>query len=258
MNRNTAKMWAPAVLAVAVVSCGGSGSPSSPTTPVGNPPANTSFGFVSASMGMTLEQLPVWSIRGENSELYVKQLAFGDSTGHNNPGLHPLRRVNTNVVMSVPADLVDYTSAFQKGADDWTAFVGQFKMTLTTAASSYSVRVGDTGGYPAVAQMQFGANGIITGATVTFRSVGNITPYTVAHEFAHVFGVDHFEGNGVMGVKLSDYSNIAYAQPEIDNVAMMLRLPLGTTFPAGTSVSSVKDAPRTMVFTSTVKCKLEH
>lgn len=68
-----------------------------------------------------------------------------------------------------------------------------------------------------------------------FREVELVTDFAFRHELGHFFGLEHHNGNGLMsGVPFGNSTNPAnhvFTLAEKDNIAAMLKLVPGTSYP---------------------------
>lgn len=251
--------WAIVFALVILPACGG-GTPTAPASVV-NPPANgggnptpeptLAFTFVTLgeeSMGKASSDLPLWGLRGQNSTDAVMQMVFGDNSGPSNPGLHVLGRVTGPVSLSIPDSLSGKMGGFELGASAWSELT-RFSMTLVTGPSNFSVEIDPTIASPALTRRTKDGSGNIIRATVVLRSVDNATLHTILHELAHLFGMDHHAGFGILGLSF-DANRIAYSMSERDNASMMVRLAPGTSSsgaPPTTSLSFGRETTETIV-----------
>lgn len=178
----------------------------------------------------------LWPITGANSGDLIRQMVFGDSSGYNNPGLTTMIRLDGPVSFYFDADLASNPTVmarFQTAAPILQAVIG-FGVTVgstTPIANTAAFRIYLDPSLNSQAATSVNVNrGRISGGYVVFRTLDNFSDYVIRHELAHVFGLWHHMGEGLVG-KTFKPSFLQYSVPEQDNMRMMLRVAPGTRAP---------------------------
>lgn len=235
--------------------CGGGTqlSPTAPSTtlPVqqepGPPPT---FSFVRVGVAGSSWDLPVWGLRGDNSEDAVKQMVFCDAEGGTlgsqspNVGLRTLSRlVGSTTIVIREVDWTDEQVVLIRKVSQEIETITGLKMVVDTKVvlgnrvglvldptithsgeiDLYSPRVG----------------GPITTADIRIRSATSSAnlEYVVRHELGHLIGLCHHNFSGVMGTTNASVFR-SFLPVELDNAVIMYKLPVTTPFPGQRSLSS--------------------
>lgn len=234
-----------AVVATLVILSNGCGrdvpSPTAPTpTPSPAPaptptptPMPTTFSFIllgGDAMGKSASELPLWGLRGENTELEVKQMVFGDESALSNPGFGPMIRLNgpSVIISQLGAEHDAQLEGYARDLQEAIGFPVSLGKVVPEGSAGFAVKFNSTIGAPAWIY-RYVSNGVVTGGLIEVREIGCV--FTVLHELGHGFGLDHHTGQGLMSVE--DSVSLGFSMSEKDNINMMKRVPPGTEFPSG-------------------------
>ncbi len=247
------------LVGIFTVNCGGGTqvSPTAPSTTLPTqqvPSSPLAFSFMSVAGNGSSWDLPVWALRGDNSEDLVKQLVFCDAEGGTVGTQAPNVGFRTLSHLVGPTTLVireeDWTdsqfSMIRKLAQEMETISG-FQMVVDT-----KVVVGNKVSLVIDPNITHGgeidlfsprAGGPITTADIRIlpNSSTDGFEYVVRHELGHLLGLCHHNFPGVMGVGNAKVHS--FFPTELDNAVIMYKLPVTTPFPGqrssfSTSLSS--------------------
>ncbi len=225
-----------ASFALVVASACEKGSPLAPPTPSPSPtPISFSFYQFTGGMDVGASLLPTWALRGDNSELLVKQAVFGDNDAKlTNPGLRPLVRFGLSaVIASYPPELEAFLPEYLKGKAEWERLTG-IPMTLQKGGiGQLKLMINPTGGGTMFGP-EFGPNGDIIGGTIAFKTLeSSVNYHNFVHELSHFAGLYHHQACGVASQRTCEgETEIRFSQKEIDDFHQKQKLASGTPWPA--------------------------
>jgi hypothetical protein len=232
------------VALVVLTACGGTPSnPVSPaptnTNPMDTPPA--SFSFLRVPDSGSAWELPVWGLRGDNSQELVRHMVFCDAEGgalyaSPNIGYRPLSRlVGPSTIVVRDGDFTsEQIAGIESSARYMESIIG-FPMAVDTGLA-VGARIGlivdpsiTTNGLVAINAGRGG--GPITEVDIRIRQA-NMTlglDSTLTHELGHAIGLCHHNRPGLMGAFRLAGQGLLPA--EFDNAVIMYKVPVSTPFP---------------------------
>ncbi len=229
------------LVGVFLFGCGGgtqiSPSPASPGVVNAQTP---SFTFVQVDMNLLPPDLPVWGLRGDNTEDSVKQMVFCDSEGgapygSSNVGLKTLSRLAGPVTIVIrDGDFSNEQVAIIESVARYMEAITGFQMLVDTKlmlGSKITLVIDPTITPPG--QIAIGsprAGGPIFEADISIKVVDSSFEYILRHEFGHLIGLCHHNKPGLMGIRVVG-TDRGFFPAELDNAYLMYKLPITTPFP---------------------------
>jgi hypothetical protein len=181
----------------------------------------------------------LWPLSAPNSSVAISEMVYGEgSSGYNTPPqVKPMIRLDGPVSFYFDPELVDNATVvnkFKAAAALLQAVIG-YSVQVSSAepiAGTAGFRVWVSPGIPAPAfTSRSTERGRIVSGWVAFSHQGAaLSDYAIRHELAHVFGLWHHTGAGLVGVNY-DPNHLDYSPAEKDNMRMMLRITPGTSYP---------------------------
>jgi hypothetical protein len=182
----------------------------------------------------------LWPVNSPNSEDGIKQMVYGDSSAYNNPGLRAMNRIDGPVSFYFSAELATNQAVigrYETGVPLLAAAIkNRWPLTVIEGTSPLSgtisvmIQIDSTISTAANTSMTY-INGRAISGIIRFKTLDNLSDYYIRHENAHVVGLWHHEGEGLVGRTWLP-SQLDYSPAEKGNMQMMVWvLPPGTIWP---------------------------
>jgi len=183
----------------------------------------------------SVKSFKIMPLLGENNDERITEMVFGGGTGISNPGIVSTAVPAGNISLVYVPGMVPESdlAVLRETMETWIAKASEGRYTAKVETQASNPVVFTLAVNPAqlangvVSIQQYNSLGQITVGKLTIRGDGKLTRRTSNHEAAHMLGLFHHKGRGLLG-ELGEEVEGELSQAEQDNLRYIHTMPSGT------------------------------